>query len=68
MPSKMWDEITYPFLNFNVCTVEVYEWMSNFTLHNGCNYLSMLGLKLIHVSKWVTGHQDVRIHEVYVYM
>ena len=23
MPSKMWDEITYPFLNFNGCTVEV---------------------------------------------
>ena len=23
MPSNMWDEITYPFLNFNGCTVEV---------------------------------------------
>ena len=23
MPSKMWDEITYPFLNFNGGTVEV---------------------------------------------
>ena len=23
MPSKVWDEITYPFLNFNGCTVEV---------------------------------------------
>ena len=22
-PSKVWDEITYPFLNFNGCTVEV---------------------------------------------
>ena len=22
-PSKLWDEITYPFLNFNGCTVEV---------------------------------------------
>ena len=27
----MWDEITYPFLNFNGATVEVYEWISNFT-------------------------------------
>ena len=23
MLSKVWDEITYPFLNFNGCTVEV---------------------------------------------
>ena len=23
MPSKVWDEITYPFLNLNGCTVEV---------------------------------------------
>ena len=27
---KEWDEITYPFLNFNGATVEVYEWISNF--------------------------------------
>ena len=27
---KMWDEITYPFSNFNGCTVEVWEWMNNF--------------------------------------
>ena len=27
---KEWDEITYPFLNFNSCTIEVYEWISNF--------------------------------------
>ena len=25
------DEITYPFLNFNGATVEVWEWISNFT-------------------------------------
>ena len=29
----MWDEITYPFPNFNGCTVEVWEWISNFTQH-----------------------------------
>ena len=23
LPRKVWDEITYPFLNFNGCTVEV---------------------------------------------
>ena len=49
----MWDEITYPFLNFNSATVEVWEWISNFTPHftGPCDYLSMLGLKLNHVSK-----------------
>ena len=29
----MWDEITYPFLNFNGATVEVLEWISNFIPH-----------------------------------
>ena len=29
----MWDEIAYPFLNFNGCTVEVYEYISNFIPH-----------------------------------
>ena len=31
MFNKMWDKITYPFPNFNDCTVEVWEWISNFT-------------------------------------
>ena len=31
MPNEVRDEITYPFPNFNVCTVEVWEWISNFT-------------------------------------
>ena len=30
---KVWDEFTYPFLNFNGCTIEVYEWISNFIPH-----------------------------------
>ena len=33
MPSKMWDEIIYPFPNFNGCTVEVWGWMSNLVPH-----------------------------------
>ena len=28
----MWDEITYPFPNFNGATVEVWEWVSNFCI------------------------------------
>ena len=30
MPRKVWDEITYPFSNFNGATVEVWEWIDNF--------------------------------------
>ena len=29
----MWDEITYPFPNFNGCTVEVWEYISNFIVN-----------------------------------
>ena len=31
MLSQVWDEITYPFQNFNSATVEVWEWIRNFT-------------------------------------
>ena len=30
MCSHVWDEITYPFPNFNGFPIEVWEWMSNF--------------------------------------
>ena len=33
IPSKMWDEITYPFKNFNACAIEVWEWIGNFIPH-----------------------------------
>ena len=33
MYSKVWDEITYPFPNFNGVTVEVWEWISDVILH-----------------------------------
>ena len=33
MASKVWNEITYPFPNFNGATVEVWEWLSNFIPH-----------------------------------
>ena len=46
-------KITDQFLYFNDATVEVKKWLSNFIHHftRTCEYLSMLGLKLIHVSK-----------------
>ena len=50
---KMWDEITYPFLNFNGATVEVSVWINNFTpdITGVCGYFFMLEFKLIHVCK-----------------
>ena len=30
---KGWDEISYPFQNFNGCTVEVWDWICNFIPH-----------------------------------
>ena len=33
MPNKVCNEITYPFPNFNGCTVEAWEWMINFIPH-----------------------------------
>ena len=56
MPSTLWDQITYPFPNFNGCTVEVWEWTSHvdhLILYNECNYLSMLSSRLIRVSERV---------------
>ena len=53
IPSKVWDGITYPFPNFNGATVEVWGWISNFIAHLilDVNYLTILGLQLIHVCK-----------------
>ena len=33
MPIKMWDEITYPFLNSNGYIFEVKEWIINYIPH-----------------------------------
>ena len=41
MPSKMWDEITYPFPNFNGINVAVWVWIRNFNpqlVMNGITY------------------------------
>ena len=50
MINKVWDEITYPFPNFNRWSLGMDKWIHP-TLDNGCNYLSMLGLKLNHARK-----------------
>ena len=33
MLSNLWDEITFPFSNFNGATVDVLKWISNFSPH-----------------------------------
>ena len=33
MPNKVWDEITYPFPNFNGCKIEVWDWKTNSIPH-----------------------------------
>ena len=57
MPSKVWGEITYPFPNLNGSTVEFWEWVGNFTPHCIMDVIivAILGLKIIHVSKWAPG-------------
>ena len=52
MPDKVWDEITYPFSIYNGVTVELLRVDKLFhpTHYNVCNDLSMLRLKLNHVS------------------
>ena len=64
LPGKMWEVITYPFLNVNGATLEVWELIcdliSHFncidkyfhpTFYNGCNYLFVLGIKSNYVCK-----------------
>ena len=54
-------EMTFPFPNFNGCSVEIWDWIITFTptRYLTCHYLSMLGLKLRHAAK--TGHRKARL-------
>ena len=49
---KVGDENTYPFLNFNGATVEIYEWISN-------DHLLIMGFRLIHFCK--RGHKCLQL-------
>ena len=51
-PNNVWDEITYPFPNFNGYRwiLGIAKWF-HLTLYYGCNYLFVLILKLIHIVK-----------------
>ena len=56
MPSKVWDEIIYPFPNFNGCTVEVWEWISNFIPHFMMYITTYPSLWDCHVIMGITSH------------
>ena len=59
MPS--WDGITYPSLNFNGCTVGIWEWISNFVPHFIMDVLSYpRGLKSIHALKSIVAYNSWR--------
>ena len=53
MPSKVWNEITYPFPNFNGCSNEVWEWISNFFPSFSIDVITEINISklLIYVSK-----------------
>ena len=53
----MWDEITYPFSNFNGATVEIAMDIHR-TFYWAYDYLSMLGLQLNYVSEIGTRKQN----------
>ena len=46
MHFKVQDEITYPFLNFNGCTVAVLEWISNPTPHFTGDAITYAGIEV----------------------
>ena len=61
----MWDEITYPFLNFNGATAEFWEWIGNFISHfigRVITYPCWFQQKLFYVSKGVQGYEKRRGH------
>ena len=60
MPSKVWDEITYPFPYFNGCTVD-WEWISNFMSHFIMRVTVYQCFGLIHVVKGPQLLEGVRL-------
>ena len=54
MPSKVWDEITYPLPNLSGEPIEVWEWTSNFIPHfitYVITYSCSIYVNLVHLGK-----------------
>ena len=60
MPSKVWDEITYTFLNFNGATVDVYECVSNFIPYFIMDVITYPWIKSILAHSRSSCHQTVQ--------
>ena len=65
-PSKLWNGITYPFLNFNGWAVEVLgmnKWFHP-TLYNGCDYSSMSDERYFInvIMVWRTSSENEKLH------
>ena len=64
MPSKMWDEVTFPIPNFDGCIIEVLELINDFVPYFRMYFLIHAGINFFHVSKrginnkctWSHGH------------
>ena len=50
MSINVWDEITFPFQNFNGATADVWEGTSNFIPLFIMDVITLLGLKLVGVA------------------
>ena len=51
MPSKLRDNITYPFWNLNGASVKIWDWFSNLILQFITGVIVYPCLELIHASK-----------------
>ena len=57
---KVWDKVIFLFPNSTVQPLKFWNvWIISRTLYWACNYSSMLGLKLIHVTKRGSNHKRV---------
>ena len=63
---KVWDEITSPFPNFNGCSMEVWEWISNFIPHFDGHVIIYAG-RLNHVNKRGPCYWNVQLYVKIVY-
>ena len=52
MSSKVWDEITYPFSNFNGCTIELWERINKFILYLMMDVITYSARIKVHPCQW----------------
>ena len=63
----MWDEIVYPFPNFNGETVEVWEWKNNF-IHALLGMWLLTQCEVIHFLFTITQSQQYKSQQNHLYI